>query len=512
MVQKIWQDILNGTEVRQNLSKLRKAIKEKKAWEAARGLAKEQELFLEELLKNADAKTRKNAALLIGDLKLSALQMPLWRAYEKEETLFVKSSYLTAMQQFDMSAFLKPLKERARKLAGEELADETNRKHIREEKQQLNKLILSIEGMQTHVFTGWQKENEVIFIANRHHLEAVLEEMRENADIPANEVRVMNAGIRMKVRDLKPFMQIRTWQEVLFLVKGMKTCEKDPLQAAKVIADSELLKFLEERHKEKAPFYFRVEMKMKSPTGREGEKEIRYLEEKQRFVKSFAEELEVKMGQKLINSPGNYEVEFRLVENKEGRFNIMVKLFTLPDERFSYRKEVVPSSIKPVNAALLVRLSEEYMEEGARVLDPFCGVGTMLIERQKKVKADTLYGVDIHEDAIEKARRNTEKAGQIIHYINRDVFTFRHEYLFDEIFTNMPFAQGRKTPPEIYEVYRRFFENAGKLVKKNGIVALYTHDRAYVDKLYEKAGMELLKKCRINVREDTWLYIFRWLG
>lgn len=508
MVQKIWEQILNGKDVRQNLSKLREAIKQKKNREAAEKLVPGQALVLENFLENEDAKIRKNTALLIGDLKLAKLQMPLWQAYEKEETLFVRSAYLIAMQKLDMTAFLRPLKERALKLSQMEVNEE-NRKHVREELQQLNRLVVSIEGMKSHEFTGWQKESEVIFMANRRHLETVLEEMKELPEVSVADARLLNAGIRLKVRDLRPFMQIRTWQEVLFLVKGMKTCDKDPVKAATAIAESELLTFLEERHRQKAPFYFRVEMKWKGALEKEGEKETGVLEEKQKFVKKFAEELEAKTGQRLINSPISYEVELRLVENKEGRFNVMVKLFTLKDERFSYRREVVSSSIRPVNAALLVALSKEYMKEGARVLDPFCGVGTMLVERQKKVKADTLYGLDIYGDAIEKARRNTECAGQVIHYINRDAFTFTHEYLFDEIFTNMPFVQGRKTPLEIYEVYRRFFENAGKLVKKNGIIALYTHDRAYVDKLYEKAGMELLKKCRINVREDTWLYILR---
>ena len=232
-------------------------------------------------------------------------------------------------------------------------------------------------------------------------------------------------------------------------------------------------------------------------------------EEKQKFVKKFAAVLEEKSNGKLINTTSDYEIEIRLVENKDGKFNVMVKLFTLKDSRFDYRKEVVASSIRPANAALLVQLAREYMMEDARILDPFCGVGTMLIERQKKINADTAYGLDIYEEAILKARQNTESAGQLVHYVNRDCFTFTHEYLFDEIFTNMPFAQGRKTDLEIYEVYERFFETAGKLLRKEGVIILYTHDKTYVDKLSLKEGFDVLKKCQINVKEDTWLYVLR---
>ena len=117
--------------------------------------------------------------------------------------------------------------------------------------------------------------------------------------------------------------------------------------------------------------------------------------------------------------------------------------------------------------------------------------------------------MDIFEEAIEKARKNTELAQQLVHYINRDCFTFTHEYLFDEIFTNMPFAQGRKTPLEIYEIYDKFFETAKKLVRTGGVLILYSHDKAYVEKLSYKHGYEMLKKEQINVKEDTWLYVLK---
>ena len=518
MVQKIWNQILENIDTRQNLSKLREVIKDNKNKEICGRLAEENELILENLLEAEDAKTRKNAALLIGDLQLASMQMALWRAYEKEETLFVRSSYLVAMQKIDMTAFLKPIKARLQSLSEMEI-EENNQKHVREEMQELNKLVISIEGIKKHKFIGWQKESEIILLANRRHLETIFLEIKQLPDVMTAEAKLMNAGIRLKTAALDQLMEVRTWQEMLFLVPGMKTCEKDPVKAAETIASSKLIEFLEERHKGEAPFYFRVEVKMQAAsllTGKKGDKssnkseqEKRVLEEKQKFVKKFVANLEEKTQCKLRNSTSDYEVEIRLVENKDGKFNVMVKLYTMEDHRFDYREEVVASSIRPVNAALLVQLAKEYMIENARVLDPFCGVGTMLIERQKKIAADTSYGLDIHEEAIEKARRNTEAAGQLIHYVNRDCFTFTHEYLFDEIFTNMPFAQGRKTPLEIYEIYERFFETARKLVRTNGIIALYTHDKTYVDKLSLKTGFNILKKCQINVKEDTWLYVMR---
>ena len=87
---------------------------------------------------------------------------------------------------------------------------------------------------------------------------------------------------------------------------------------------------------------------------------------------------------------------------------------------------------------MAVWLVRNYLEEGANVLDPFCGVGTMLIERDKLVKAGQMYGVDTFGKAIEGARINTSKAGAHANYINRNYFDFEHSMLFDEIITDMP--------------------------------------------------------------------------
>ena len=66
-------------------------------------------------------------------------------------------------------------------------------------------------------------------------------------------------------------------------------------------------------------------------------------------------------------------------------------------------------------------------------MDPFCGVGTMLIERDIRVPAREKYGTDIFGEAIDKARENASAAGELIHFIHRDFFDFRHEYKFDAV-------------------------------------------------------------------------------
>ena len=232
------------------------------------------------------------------------------------------------------------------------------------------------------------------------------------------------------------------------------------------------------------------------------------LEKKGPFIRKVSESLEAASGGRLQNTVTDYEVELRLLQKKDGSFVPMIKLFTLPDRRFSYRREVVATSISPVNAALTVRLAGKYLKEGAQILDPFCGVGTMLIERNRVIAADPMYGVDIFGEAIEKARINTKRAGNLIHYINRDFFDFTHGYLFDEIITDMPRSAGTGTRQELEELYWKFFVKAAEHLKEDGILILYTMNPELVEKnLSSSSGYERLEEFLINEKNQTRVYV-----
>lgn len=233
------------------------------------------------------------------------------------------------------------------------------------------------------------------------------------------------------------------------------------------------------------------------------------LSERSKFAKKVASNLEELTAHKLRNSTSHYEFEIRMIEGKSGDYYLLVKLNTIVDRRFSYREEFIPTSIKPVNAALLVELAKDYMIPDAQILDPFCGVGTMLIERQKVVKGNTSYGIDHSPEAIEKAIYNTNLADQIVHYINKDCFTFTHDYPFDEIFTEMPYATGQKTEAEIREVYEKFFPFAKRVLGPEGTIIMYTRNREYVKQFAVKSNFRILKEIKITQRPESYLMILK---
>lgn len=493
MISDLLNKIIRQEDLRQNLIRLKEEIKTDSNKTALLLLFKGDYSLFDTLLQNEDAKIRKNAALIMSELAVPSFLDKLLEAYCKEEQLFVKSSYLIGMKTFDYGRLLPFLKERLSLLETVEVG-ESDRKHVGEEIRALSQLILQKEGNKAHTFTGYNVESEVILLTNRNFKELTSTQLKHG------KAKEFNAGVLLKTNDLKEAAAIRTWGELLFALEDLKVCKEEPLEAAKAIAASSLLDFLQKRHTGMPPFYFRIELKSKME-----------LDKKSIFTKKLGMELERLTKRKLINTTSNYEFELRLIENKTGDYNLLIKLYTLKDDRFSYRKNSISSSIQPVNAALIAALSKEYLEENARILDPFCGVGTMLIERNHLVCTNAMYGLDIYGEALVKAKENTEAAKVIVYYINRDFFDFTHEYLFDEIITDMPRALGHKDEEEIYELYRKFFKKAPSVLKKGAVLILYSHNREYVKKMMDPGIYRLEKEYEISRKEGAYLYIIRYL-
>ena len=80
-------------------------------------------------LESEDAKTRKNAALLIGDLGYRDLSGAIFKAYETDVTRFVKGSYLAALAQLEVPELVPQLEAHRSILEQTELTED-NRKHI----------------------------------------------------------------------------------------------------------------------------------------------------------------------------------------------------------------------------------------------------------------------------------------------------------------------------------------------------------------------------------------------
>ncbi len=493
-MEKILKELAENNNIRTNLSALRQMIKEQdKKKKVLFQVEKQEELFLS-FLKNEDAKTRKNVALLFGDLAYQNALEDLYKAYVSETTLFVKASYLQAMAELEVADMLPAVKERLAQLLETE-AEPENKKHIDEEVRALRKIVLREEGICRHTPDIKGKKVKVLLFTNRTQRETI----RRTIDCGVANVHPL--GVLVETEDLEKLMQLRTYREMAFPLNIEDYLPDNPVEAAKTIWESNMMELLNGLHQEAGEYYFRIDCKSAMD-----------LEKRSVFTRKLAAELEDLSKGQLINSTSDYEVELRLIANKEGNFFPCLRLLTIKNQRFDYRKNSIAASIHPSTAALIMELAKDYLKEDAQIMDPFCGVGTMLIERNKKVPAREMYGTDIFGEAIVFGRENAQLAGVRVNYIHRDFMDFKHDYLFNEIVTNMP-QRGQKTKQEMDVFYGAFFEKVKTHLTKDAVIIMYTNEMGFVKKqLRLHKEFSLLQETCLQPKNDFNLLIMGYKG
>lgn len=489
MLRLILNNLEEKQDVRRNLIQIKELIKKEELREELSELLADNSIFMD-FLQDQDPKVRKNAALILGRLRKEGTLEVLAKAYESENTLFVRSAYLTAMRYFDYEKYRPMLKERYEALLKME-ADANEKKHIREERRELEQMLRPKDSRLFHDFRGYEIGSEVILTVDRGFAQVTAEQIR------TGKTAVSMSGVRVRTKDIRPLLDIRTYREMLFPFPCGEISDPQPEKIAKTLLEGGLLEFLEKYLEGIGSYYFILQIMSMS------------LEEteKIRLLKRAAYELEEESNYRLINAKDHYEIEIRLMENREGMIRPYIKFYTMPLDRFSYRIRTLPVSIHPAQAALLVRLAKPYLQENAAVLDPFCGVGTMLIERERLLHARSLYGVDIYGEAVRGARENTQSAGIAASYIQKDFFDFEHRHGFHEILTNMP-VRGKKTKEEQDQLYERFFQKVQEHLLPDGIIVMYSNENGFVKKqLRLNKNLKLLKEYCIREREGFYLFI-----
>ncbi len=480
-------EIQTGENVRANLISLVAQIKEDKQFpkETKEAL----EALLPELLESEDAKIRKNTAKLMGYCQNEEFARLLVEAYLREKTLFVRSTYLEALTKYPLAPFAARLSEEKKRLL--ELPETPeNRKHRNEELNALT-ILLKEQTPGSHEFTREPVLVHALLLAD----DGARELLYQTLQVPKK--RMLAPGVMVQTQQPWELFSSRLFKEILFFIPGISELPSDPVQAARAASASGLLKFLDRLHTGSGAYAYRVSLR--------GVPE----EKKRAFLVNFSGELLRCTQMRLINLPGNYEVELRLIAKKEGGFRVLLKCMRLVDSRFAYRKETIAASIHPVDAAVCMELAAPYLKEGAQVLEPFCGVGTMLVERSKRVPMGTAYAVDTFGEAIEKARGNLRRAGVRCNLIHRNFLDFRHDYLFDEVITNLPYAVRVEDMAHIEHLYRAFFPKAAGHLKENGILAIYTRDAELCASLAQASGFSICLKKRIQERDAADWMIFR---
>ncbi len=559
--EKLYTEAGRGVETRKNLIALRQLLED----EAARRkfmyfLGGDFEL-LYEFLKNEDPKVRKSAARILSMTEDEDVLPQIITAWEKEETLYLREDYLKAMEALDYRSYLPLLEKTLKELtegkglpgnrAGEDGASPhtssdkwDNDRHLDAEILRLRQMIRRYKKPGKHHFVKMNPAPDLILMTNRCQAAVTAGQIR------SGETKILAGGVHVRHGDLDEILRVRTFRECLFTVPSARSLPGDEKEIARGLNALRISSYLDTLHEKSSDAYrYRIELKSAGIAR----------EKRGDFIRRIAAALDRLENGKLENSDSDYEVEIRLIERKDHSYAVLLKLFTLPDRRFDYRLETDAQSMAPVNAALCVSLAEPWLKEGAQVLDPFCGTGSLLIERKIACGADPVYGVDMQGEAIRKARINTEEYGRllregklplpenkpaqteassgpaaassssaadaassssaadaasassssaaasayaavsstssaadspaaagrqeepakkynagsstVIHYINRNFFDFSHDYLFDEIITELP-----RLREDQVDLFAQNFLKKSRGLLKNGAVLVIISD------------------------------------
>ncbi len=477
--------IEQGEQVRNSLSDLVLLVKTegKDAFYEAVG---DVPTFIYKLFTNDDPKVRKNAAKLCELLPDTSLIGILWEAYAKEGTYYVRPCILEGFKGKDVTELKPDFRQRRDMLLQMEVSDE-NKKHVLAEIQAYNDLLLT-SVLSKHRYVTHFHPVDVILTCGLEQRDVVLESIDEE------KKKAVGPGIMVRTERVEELFYNRLFKEMLFALSDLKALPEDPYELAEKVAASKLLDFLKLCHEGDSIWRYRVNLR----TNWDDKK-------KSLFIKRFAGELQRESMGALVNDGANYEMELRIVPSNSN-LRVLIKLFTLKDERFNYRVKTVAQSIHPTDAALMMKLCEPYLRKNSQVLDPFCGVGTMLVERNEVSSISPVYGIDTFGEAIEKAEFNCKKAGLRVNFIHRDFFDFKHDYLFDEIITNMPFSM-EADQSKIAMIYRAFFVKAKEHLKEDGVICLYSRNPSLVKSGAKENGYTIKEQFLIHEKEQAYVYV-----
>ena len=501
-------------------------------------------------LTHEDAKTRKNAALVLqtiaeeygmdifgddqvedpatsdeaptaSDLPSAEVASYLYAAYKAEETMFVRSAYLEALKCFDCEPYRAELMERLTFLKEESWA-EGDLKHVREERHAIESLFEAPASEMKSEFKGLDREMGILLVIDEAVREAAQTELGAGA-------KVVPGGVRLTTSSWKKVQSCRLYKEALFPVPLRKGSQITISNMGSLVADSKLIPMVDELLKavgdstqtgsagENAVSVGNAAENADS-VGSAGENagarehpfrmEIRSSSDEDRSgtaLKRAAAELEEASKGRLRNSKTAYEFTLVLMAKRDGSLSPYIKLPDSTDHRFDYRKNSEATSMSAVMAAEAVQMIRPYLKDGAQVIDPFAGVGTLLIERAKAVPHGDLYATDIYGHAVIGGRENAELAGVNISYINRDFFDFKHDYPFDEVITEFP-DLFNKEAEEKEEFFRNFFRSAMEVTADKAMLFLISAEDKAMHK-HIRLNPELRIVSEIEFRGHEKIYV-----
>ncbi len=168
----------------------------------------------------------------------------------------------------------------------------------------------------------------------------------------------------------------------------------------------------------------------------------------------------------------------------------------------TYRGVSLPAALKPTVAAALVRLARP---GAGPLLDPMCGTGTLLAEATgARVSA---LGGDIESRAVRAAQRNLASVGAPGAVARWDATRLPlRDGAVAGVACNLPWGR-RHHAGDLTHLYRRFMDEAQRVVRGGDRIALLTSERGIIERLLRgRRDLAIERRLRVIVRgTDAWM-------
>ncbi|MBM4418327.1 MAG: methyltransferase [Chloroflexi bacterium] len=162
----------------------------------------------------------------------------------------------------------------------------------------------------------------------------------------------------------------------------------------------------------------------------------------------------------------------------------------------------LPGSLKPAVARAMVLLSEPKPTDF--VVDPFCGAGTLLIERGLTEEFAALLGGDSDRSAAQRARVNARAAGVNMAVKQWDALELPLETAsVDVILTNPPFGRQFGLPDGAVDpaaLYARFLSQVGRVLRAEGRAAILTAAQDALEGALAGTGLRVQRRVGLGLR------------
>jgi tRNA (guanine6-N2)-methyltransferase len=179
----------------------------------------------------------------------------------------------------------------------------------------------------------------------------------------------------------------------------------------------------------------------------------------------------------------------------------LILAIRISDERMRHRDYKVahlPGSLRPSVAAALALLSQPAPEDV--VLDPFCGAGTILIERAHLARYRLLIGCDRDANALSTAEQNVGPRHKPLELHRWEVPGLPlPDRSVGKIITNLPWGIRHGSHEENRRLYPRILEEFHRLVAPKGKVVILSSETRLMSDLMARGYLRPEKILRVSI-------------